>query len=222
MKTLFNMSGPFMPTFGSNANGVRLVLGQAPASDVQSLAKAACVGLADTSIPAEAKARTFWGAAGRSGVSPEEFVSAVRAACPNVRVPEAPAVGPYGRAAEERGGTGQKAVINLEEARELLDSLNEVLRPLSSPEAEAAMAEEACLRDVKAGNFPLVERLRSRLQAFVTANVQGSTFEISRGELNVTAKAVECAAAIGRGRVVRTAVTAGGIAAGGALLLLLL
>lgn len=220
MKTFFNTSGPFSPTFGSNPYGVRLKLGQAPAPDAQSLARAACVGLSDTGIPAEAKARAFWAAAGRSGVSPEEFVAAVKVACPNVVIPEIPSVEPRGRAGQ--GEIGQKTTVSLEEARDLLEALDEVLRPLTSPEAEAAMAEEACLRDVKAGNFPIVERLRSRLQAFVAANVEGSTFEISRGELNVTAKAVECAEAIGRGRVIRTAVTAGGIAAGGALLLLLL
>jgi hypothetical protein len=122
----------------------------------------------------------------------------------------------------QRRETGQKTAISLEEAAILLTALDEVLRPLTSEEAASEMAKEACLRELAAGPFPIVERLRDRLAALVAAAVPGSTLEISHGELTVTQKAVGCAEAIGRGQAIRTVVTVGGVAAGSGALLLLL
>ncbi len=48
------------------------------------------------------------------------------------------------------------------------------------------------------------------------------TFELSKGEVNVTTKAVDCALSIGRAEAIKTALTVGGIGAGTVLLFLLL
>jgi hypothetical protein len=49
-----------------------------------------------------------------------------------------------------------------------------------------------------------------------------ATFEISHGEVVVTGKAVECAEAMGRVKIIKTVAYTGGAVAGGASLLWLL
>ena len=117
---------------------------------------------------------------------------------------------------------GGKTMLNLEEARSLLDSLNVVLSPLTAEEAEKAAIEEECLRELAAGPFPIVVRLRDRLEAFVKTAGPEDLFPISHGEVTVMNKAVDCAVAIGRKEVLQTVATAGAAGGAGILLLLLL
>lgn len=133
---------------------------------------------------------------------------------PEERVPKEPMK-------PEQGFHG-KALLSYDEARELSILLEEVLAPLT-PEQETSQDEEdVCKRDLHAGEYPIVIRLQERLKSFLAVGDTMANFEISQGELNVTSKSVECAVAIGKVRLTRTLVTAGGVAAGGAALLLLL
>lgn len=121
----------------------------------------------------------------------------------------------------EKVGFRGKAQISYEEAEELKDLLDEILRPLSEEEAQAVLESEACARNIaEAGNYPIVERLRERLTQYLAAGNREAMFTISQGELTVTGKAVDCAEAIGRKRTVET-VAAGGLGAGVLALLLL-
>lgn len=116
-----------------------------------------------------------------------------------------------------------KASISLLEAQELSALLDVVLAPVTPQEMEAKLADDRCLRELTdAGGFPIVKRLQDRLKAFIATATPADTFQISHGELNVTGKAVDCAEALGRLETLKTVATVGGVAAGGAGLLLLL
>lgn len=116
-----------------------------------------------------------------------------------------------------------KASISLSEAQELSALLDVVLAPVTPQEMEAKLADDKCLRELTdAGGFPIVKRLQDRLKAFIATATPSDTFQISHGELNVTGKAVDCAEALGRLETLKTVATVGGVAAGGAGLLLLL
>lgn len=120
------------------------------------------------------------------------------------------------------GGFRGKTRISRDEAAELSDLLEIVLAPATAEEAAAA-DKHTCLRELSAaGQWPTVQRLRARLMEFLASAGPADTFEISHGETVVTAKAVECAEALGRAEAMRRVVTVGGAAAGGTLLLLLL
>lgn len=113
---------------------------------------------------------------------------------------------------------GGKAVLSLDEAKELLSSLEIALAPVSS--AEAAQEEHECLRELRSGAFPIVSRLAEKLRKFIATATPESTFTISQGEVSVTGKALDCAASIGRDQTIKTVATVAG--AGGAIALLLL
>lgn len=116
-----------------------------------------------------------------------------------------------------------KTQLSYQEATDLSALLDVVLAPLSPEEAAKEIPDEACLRDLlNSGGFPLVDKLQKRLKDFIAAGNQAATFEISHGEVVVTGKAVECAEALGRMKTLKTVAYAGGAAAGGAGLLLLL
>jgi hypothetical protein len=123
----------------------------------------------------------------------------------------------------QQQGFHGKMRISLVEAQELSGLLDVVLAPLTPEEAETQLANHECLRELtEAGGFPIVKRLLDRLKTFITTAQQTDTFEISHGELVVTGKAVECAEALGRLKTIKTVATVGGVAAGGAVVLLLL
>lgn len=117
------------------------------------------------------------------------------------------------------GPPGGRAEISREEAAELLDSLDLALAPVE--EAEAAREDLECLRELRAGPYPSVLRLRDRLRAFVATSDPGALFEVSHGEVVLAQKAVDCAVSLGRARAARGVLTAAGVGAGVLLLLLL-
>ncbi len=111
-----------------------------------------------------------------------------------------------------------KAALTVPEAKDLLASLDLVVRPIEKE--ERALAEHECLRELQAGPFPQVVRLKAKVAAFLETAAPGDLFPVSAGELEVLEKAVACAESLGRGRAVKVAVAAGGGAAVLALLLL--
>jgi hypothetical protein len=111
-----------------------------------------------------------------------------------------------------------KAGLTVPEATDLLATLDMVVRPIEAE--ERALAENECLRELQAGPFPQIVRLRARTAAFLEQATPGDLFEISRGEIEVLEKAVACAESLGRGKTVQVAVAIGGSAAILALLLL--
>lgn len=178
----------------------------------------------ETNVEAEIKSKFFWSYV-REANQPEALVlSTFNQLCPNIPVPPKPTTPDRELKAEspDKAGFRGKAQISYAEAKELLAALDEVLKPLTPEELASDIGREECLRDLAAGNFPIVERLHERLSQFVAAGDTGATFSISAGEMNVTGKAIDCAVALGRGKAIRTAATVGGIGAAGALLFLLL
>jgi len=121
-------------------------------------------------------------------------------------------------AGAEQANQGGKATLSLDEAKELLASLEIALAPVT--EAEKAQEEHDCLRELRSGPFPIVARLAERLRKFIATATPESQFTISQGELTVTEKALDCATSIGRAETIKTVTTVAG--AGGALALLLL
>lgn len=174
----------------------------------------------------DARSGIFWSYirshAERTGQGEEAVANLIRSQCPGLPMPARPS-GPKPQKPPKEEGFHGKTQLSFSEAKSLSDLLEAVLAPLTPEEAAKEIAREECLRDiVKAGGFPIVERLQARLKAFVAAGNETATFEISHGEAVVTGKAVECAEALGRIKTVRTVATAGGVAAGGAGLLWLL
>lgn len=175
-------------------------------------------------IDAEIQGRFFWSYIQHANQPEALVLSTFKELCPAVQIPPKPTTPAKELKQEppEKQGFHGKAQISYAEAKELLAALDEVLRPLTPEEVASDIGKEECLRDLAAGNFPIVENLRDRLANFIAAGDTGATFEISHGEMNVTGKAVDCAVALGRGKVIKTALTAGGAIGAGALLLLLL
>jgi hypothetical protein len=174
----------------------------------------------------DARSGIFWSYirshAERSGQGENAVANLIQARCPGLPMPAKPAGQKPQKPPKEEGFHG-KTTLSFAEAKSLSELLEAVLAPLSPEEAAKEIAREECLRDiVKAGGFPIVERLQARLKAFIATKAAAATFEISHGELVVTGHAVECAEAIGRIKTVRTVATVGGVAAGGAGLLWLL
>lgn len=176
-----------------------------------------------SSDESDARSRILWSyvndQARRTGQSDDAVAQAVSARCPGAALPLKPAPpGPIQPPGQQ--GFHGKTKLSFDEAKELSDLLTVVLTPLSPEEAAKEIAREDCLRDiVRADGFPIVDRLQERLKDFLAKAKPTDTFEISHGEAVVTGKAVECAEAIGRVKVIRTVAYAGGAAAGGAGLL---
>lgn len=118
----------------------------------------------------------------------------------------------------EGGIPAGKEGLTVPEAKDLLSTLDAVVRPIETE--ERALAENECLRELQAGPFPQVVRLRAKVAAFLEQAAPGDLFEVSMGELAVLEKAVACAESLGRGKATAVAVAAGGGAAILALLLL--
>ena len=137
-------------------------------------------------------------------------------------VPTVPApIGEAEREAMPAGDTGippGKAGLTVPEVKDLLASLDIVVRPIERE--ERAVVEHECLRELQAGPFPQVVRLRARAAAFLETAAPADLFPVSHGELEVLEKAVLCAESLGRGKAVKTAIVAGGGAAVLALLFL--
>jgi hypothetical protein len=114
-----------------------------------------------------------------------------------------------------------KTTLTFDEAQELLETLDVVLKPLTEEEAATEAAKTECLRELSSGPFPILVRLRDRLLEFIAAGDLTASFQISKGEINVMEKAVTCAESIGRKEVIRTVATVGGVGAVAALLFLL-
>jgi hypothetical protein len=178
---------------------------------------------ADSSVDAEVKSHVFWSYVRHSG-NEAAVLKAYTAACPTLEVPAKPVTPVKELVAEtkEKEGFHGKTLISYQEAKELQLALTEVLKPLTPEEAANELAKEACLRDFSAGNFPALEELQEDLAAFVAAGDETATFEISKGQLVVAGKAIDCAVALGRGKAIKTALTAGGIGIGALALLFLL
>lgn len=171
----------------------------------------------------DARSRIFWSFirsnAKKSGQSEDVMAQEIQSRCPGITVPEKPPAPAPMQSPKEKGFHG-KTQLSYAEAKELSDILTVVLTPLTPEEAAKELARQECLRNiVKADGFPIVEDLQARLKDFIAAGNQTATFVISQGEIIVTGHAVECAAAIGRAKTIRTVATAGGVAAGGAGLL---
>lgn len=172
----------------------------------------------------DARSRIFWSYvrqhAGKTGRGEDAVAQEIQARCPGAQVPaKAPQAAVPPKPPESEGFHG-KTALTRDEASDLADVLAAVLTPLSPEDAAKEIAREECLRDVvRADGFPVVDRLRERLNEFVAKAKPSDTFEISKDEAAMTGKAVECAEAIRRARTVRTVAYAGGAAAGGVGLL---
>lgn len=177
----------------------------------------------DKEVDSEIASRIFWSYLDNARVPAEVALPQVQARCPGIAIPARPSKPAVELKKPEKEGFHGKTQISCEEAEELSGLLDVVLAPLTPEEAAKEIAKEECLRELTdAGGFPIVERLQERLQDFLATAKPADTFEISQGEMVVTGKAVECAEALGRVRMVRTIVTAGGVVAGGGALLLIL
>ena len=110
-----------------------------------------------------------------------------------------------------------KAGLTVPEAKDLLATLDLVVRPIEME--ERALAENECLRELQAGPFPQIVRLRAQTAAFLEQAAPGDLMPVSRGELEILEKAVACAESLGRGKATAVAVVAAG---GGAAILALL
>lgn len=107
-----------------------------------------------------------------------------------------------------------KSSITREEAQGFLDVLIEITKPITDD--LKTKNPEACVRDIAAGQYPILIRLRDRL---IEELARGTPMiAVSQGELNVAEKAVVCAEALGTIKVTRTVIAAG--AGVGALALL--
>lgn len=174
-------------------------------------------------IDQAAAASIFWSYVDDAKVPDDVVTKQVSANCPGLTVPPRTAATVRVDAKASQKGFHGKTQITFQEAKELFDLLTTVIAPLTPEEAASEIADRECLREMtQAGGFPIVERLHTRLEAFLATAQPSDSFEISHGEANVTGKAVECAEALGRIKTVRTALTVGGVAAGGGALLLLL
>lgn len=174
----------------------------------------------------DARSRIFWSyvrqQAEHTGQVEDAVAKTVQARCPDMALPPKPVKGPPMMPPGKTGFHG-KTQLSYNEAKELSDLLTVVLSPLTPEEASKELAREACLRDiVQADGFPIVDKLQERLKTFLATAAPTDTFEISHGEVVVTGKAVECAEAMGRIKVIKTVAYTGGAVAGGASLLWLL
>lgn len=178
----------------------------------------------EAEVAPDVQGQVFWSYVKHAQSSEESVITAYKTLCPDLPVPAKPLVPEKELVAESQEKTGfhGKTRINYEEAQQLLLALDEVLKPLTPEEQASEIGKRECLRDFAAGNFPKVERLKADLEAFVAAGDKTATFEISKGDIVVAGKAIDCAVALGRGKVVRAALTAGGVVGAGALLLFLL
>jgi len=179
---------------------------------------------ADQDIPDDAKSHIFWSYVKNSNSSEESVLTAYKTLCPELPVPPKPTTPDKELVAEspDKAGFHGKTTLSFDEASQLKDALDVVLMPLTPDETAKAINSQDCLRDLAAGNYPKVEALRDDLADFIAAGDKNATFEISKGDVVVTGKAIDCAVAIGRGKTIKTALTAGGVIGAGALLLLLL
>ena len=179
---------------------------------------------ADQDIPDDAKSHIFWSYVKNSGSSEESVLTAYKTLCPELPVPPKPTTPDKELVAEspDKVGFHGKTTLSFDEAQQLKEALDEVLKPLTPEETAKAINSQECLRDLAAGNYPKVEALRDDLADFVAAGDKNATFEISKGDVVVAGKAIDCAVAIGRGAAIKTALTAGGVLGAGALLLFLL
>lgn len=177
----------------------------------------------EDSIAAEVQSQVFWSYVKQADSSEESVLTAYKTLCPELTVPVKP-VSPDKELVSEpgKGGFHGKTTISYAEAVELNTALTEVLRPLTPEEAASAIGKEQCLRDFAAGNFPKLERLQDDLQTFIDAGDTGATFTISKGDIVVAGKAIDCAVALGRGKIIKNALVTGGVIGAGALLLFLL
>jgi len=171
----------------------------------------------------DARSRIFWSyvrhQGEQAGQTEDAVAQQVVARCPGMQVPpKPPAAGPMKPPGQQ--GFHGKTQLSYDEAKELSDLLDVVLQPLSPEEAAKEISRQDCLRDiVKADGFPIVDKLQERLKDFIATAKPTDTFEISHGEVVVTGKAVECAEALGRIKVIKTVAVTGGAVAGGAGLL---
>lgn len=171
----------------------------------------------------EVAGRIFWSYADDARIPPELVAKMISERCPGLKVPAKPVIPKSALKNPEKEGFHGKTEISYEEARELSGLLAVVLAPLTPEEAASEIADKECLGELNdAGGFPLVERLQERLRKFLDTSGPEAVFTISHGETVVTGKAVECAEALGRVKVVKTVVTVGGVAVGGGAALWLL
>lgn len=175
-----------------------------------------------TDVSEEIQGQIFWSYVRHAKSSEESVLTAYKTVCPELPVPAKP-VSPEKELLEEGKNVFRgKTSISYDEARQLMLSLDEVLRPLTPEEAASSIGKQECLRDFAAGNFPKVEELKDSLEAFIEAGDTAATFEISKGDIVVAGKAIDCAVALGRGKAIKAALTAGGVIGAGALLLFLI
>lgn len=178
----------------------------------------------ESPISDEVKSQIFWSYVKHSNSSEESVLAAYKTLCPEFQVPPKPVTREKELVSEghEHEGFHGKTQITYDEAKELMTALDEVLKPLTPEEAAKSVDTQACIRDFAAGNFPKVEALRDDLKAFIDAGDKTATFEISKGDVVVAGKAIDCAVALGRGKIIKTALVTGGAIGAGALLLFLL
>lgn len=172
----------------------------------------------------DARSRIFWSyirhQGEQAGQSEDVVSQQIIARCPGMQVPPKPPTNAKPLTPPGQQGFHGKTQLSYQEAKDLSELLDVVLQPLSPEEAAKEIARKDCLRDiVQADGFPIVDKLQQRLKDFIAAAKPTDTFTISQGEVTVTGKAVECAEALGRIKVVKTVAYTGGAVAGGAGLL---
>lgn len=111
-----------------------------------------------------------------------------------------------------------KASLTRVEASGFLAVLEEITKPIDEALAEAEDIE--CVRELAAGPYPLVLKVRNRLREELATDAK--EFPVSQGELTVAEKAVECAEAIGTVKTTRKVVTVGAAGAVAAVIFFLL
>lgn len=172
----------------------------------------------------DARSRIFWSyirhQGEQAGQTEDAVAQQIIARCPGMQVPPKPSANAKPLTPPGQQGFHGKTQLSYAEAKDLSDLLDVVLQPLSPEEAAKEIARQDCLRDiVQADGFPIVDKLQQRLKDFIATAQPTDTFEITHGEVVVTGKAVECAEALGRIKVVKTVAYTGGAVAGGAGLL---
>lgn len=180
-------------------------------------------GFSDRQVDEAVAGKIFWSYADFDQVPDQVVIKKVSENCPGLAVPARSASTPTPLTADGPPGFHGKTQLGYEEAQDLAQLLEVVLAPLTPEEAASEIADQKCLRELtEARGFPIVERLQERLRKFFMTAQETDSFEISQGEAVVTAKAVECAETLKRVKTTRTALTVGGVALGGGILLLLL
>ena len=110
-----------------------------------------------------------------------------------------------------------RVTMNRKEAEIFLLDLDAITAPIEGAVAEGA--DDVCIRDLSAGQYPIVIKVRDRIRAEYDSGA--TEFYLTNGEMTVLAKAMECAKALDSQKTIRTTVVVGAGAAAALLIFLL-